>query len=104
MVINLEAVGQKTTGPLPEGFTPTGWSSNTLNELRQYTSASDMHQIGLMIDEQLQGVVEPSEEALNFLDQLKHKKLSAVGAWSMLGSGDICLCARLHNQCGGHCV
>eukprot|EP00891_Asterochloris_glomerata_P002300 jgi/Astpho2/2300/Aster-03266 len=78
MVINLEAVGQKTTGPLPEGFTPTGWSSNTLNELRQYTSASDMHQIGLMIDEQLQGVVEPSEEALNFLDQLKHKKLSAV--------------------------
>ena len=80
MVIDLEAVGQKDADPLTEGFTLTGWTCSTLNELRQYTTASDMHQIGLMIDEQLQRVKEPSEEAWDFVDQLKHKKLSAEGA------------------------
>ena len=73
MVIDLETVGQKMADPLTEGFTVTGWTSNTLNEHRQYTIASDMHQISLMIDEQLQGVEEPPEEALDFVDQLKQK-------------------------------
>ena len=80
MDVDLEAVGRKDADPLTEGFSLTDWTCNTLNKLRQYTTASDMHQIGLMIGEQLRGVEEPSEEAWHFVDQLKHKKLSAEGA------------------------
>ena len=80
MVIDLETVGRKVANPLPASFALTGWNSRTLNKARKYTTASDMHQIGLMIEEQLQGVVEASEEAWDFCEHLMRKNVSAKGA------------------------
>ena len=49
-----------------------------MTKSRRYNGYSDMHQIGLMIDELLREVVhDPSKEALDFVQQLMDKKLSA---------------------------
>ena len=74
MVIDLETVGKRKAGPVPTGFSLIGWRSTTLTADRRYTTLSDMHQIGLMLDEQLQ---QPSENAIDFVQQLLDKKLSA---------------------------
>ena len=84
MVIDLETVGrqraegQRKPEPLKEGFSLNGWDSRTLTKSRRYSGYSDMYQIGLLIAEQLRGVVHhPSKEALDFVQQLMDKKLSA---------------------------
>ena len=82
MVIDLETVGrrraegQRKPEPLKEGFSLNNWDSRTLT--RRYNGYSDMYQIGLLIAEQLRGVVHhSSKEALDFVQQLMDKKLSA---------------------------
>ena len=78
MVIDLETVGKRKAGPIPTGFSLTGWRSTTLTADRRYNTLSDMHQIGLMLDEQLQQIVgQPSENARDFVQKLLDKKLSA---------------------------
>ncbi len=81
MVIDLETVGKAEAEPLPMSFHLTGWRSDTLSESRRYTTYSDMYQIGLMIDEQLKVATnQPSENALDFVDQLQLKTVSAKDA------------------------
>ena len=80
MVMKIETVGGRMADPLPAGCALIGQKSNALNKTGKYTTASDMPHIGLMVQEQLQGVVEPSEEALDFVDQLMHQKVPAQGA------------------------
>ena len=84
MVIDLETVGrqraegQRKPEPLKEGFSLNGWDSRTLTKSRRYNGYSDMYQIGLLIAEQLRRVVHhPSKEALDFVQQLMDKRLSA---------------------------
>ena len=87
MVIDLETVGQRRAEgrrkpePLKEGFFMNGWDTKTLTKSRRYNGYSDMHQIGLLINELLREVVHhPSKEALDFVHQLMDKKLSAICA------------------------
>ena len=84
MVLDLETVGwrkaegQRKPEPLKEGFSLHGWDFKTLTRSRRYNGFSDMYQIGLLIAEQLRGVVHhPSKEALDFVQRLMHKKVSA---------------------------
>ena len=84
MVIDLEAAGRRTAEgqrkaePLAEGFSLNGWDSKTLTKSRRYNVYSDMHQIGLLIDEQLREAVHhPSQAGSDFVQRLVDKKLSA---------------------------
>ena len=82
MVIDLETAA-KADQVLPSNFRLLDWSDNTLDKdtldkKSRFTKESDMHQIGVaLLSCNIAGL---SEEAKNFIDMLKCKRLDAAGA------------------------
>ena len=64
LVIGPEKLSWKMADALTAGPALNGCNTNTLSKTRQYSTASGMRQIGLVIQERLQGVVKPSEDAI----------------------------------------
>ena len=78
MVIDLETVSKAQAKALPASFRLKDWGPQTLTRNRCYTSISDMHQIGVLIQQLLRAMPsEPSADARAFKDLLINKKLSA---------------------------
>ena len=77
MVIDLETAA-KADQVLPSDFRLLDWSDDTLDKKSRFTKESDMHQIGVAL--RSCGVAGLSEEAKNFMDMLKGKRLDAACA------------------------
>ena len=77
MVIDLETAANADQ-LLPPDFRLWGWSGATLDEGGRYTTASDMHQIGVAL--RSCGIASLSIDALNFISLLEGKHLDATRA------------------------
>ena len=63
--VTQDIIDKAEAGQLPDCSDRLG--PCTLNESREYDTFSDMHQVGLMITEQLQTVDQPTDMALDCL-------------------------------------
>ena len=81
MLLDLETVAAVDAGPLPRTIPFTSWDNSVLDASRRFTTMSDMHLIGVLLEKVFStSGIASAAAARVFIDKLKRKLLSATAA------------------------
>ena len=81
MLLDLETAAAARAGALSPTFSLTNWGNSVLDPQRRFTTMSDMHLIGVLLDNVFStSGIASAAAARAFIDKLKRKLLCATAA------------------------